>query len=367
MDFELDQTQTELKDLAAEVLTREATVARLDAHDASGRPYERGIWTAMAQAGLLGACLPEEAGGAGLGAVELAVVLRETAARAAPVPALATLVAAHAIARYGTADQRAALAPVAAGDAVLTVALREPGPSGPVRPKSVIARPAGGGVHLLDGRTGAVPYAAESSRVLVPAVVASGGTGLFLVDPRTAAAVHPVPTATGEPCAALEFAAAPAEPVGEPGEAAVAGLRRIALAGITATASGALAGALELTTEHIRTRRQFGRVLAEFQAVTMQIADVYIAGRALDVAMWSGAWRIDHDLPEEAELDLAIAAHTAADAVLGALHTCQHLHGGIGLDISYPLHRHFALGKHCAHLLGGAEAQLDTIGALVAC
>ena len=114
-------------------------------------------------------------------------------------------------------------------------------------------------------------------------------------------------------------------------------------------------------------RGAFGRVLAEFQAVTMQIADVYIAGRALDVAMWSGAWRIDHGLPEEAELDLAVAAHTAADAVLGALHTCQHLHGGIGLDITYPLHRHFALGKHCAHLLGGAEAQLDTIGALVAC
>lgn len=365
MDFDLDQTQTELKDLAAEVLTREATAGRLDAHDATGHPYERGIWKAMAQAGLLGAPLPEEAGGAGLGAVGMAVVLRETAARAAPVPALPTLVAALTVARYGTAEQRAALAPVAAGDAVLAVALREPGPSGPVRPKSVIARPAGGGVHLLDGRTGAVPYAAESARVLVPAVVEGGGAGLFLVDPRTAAATHPVPTATGEPCAALEFAAAPAEPVGGP--AGVGGLRRIALAGITATASGALAGALELTTGHIRTRRQFGRVLAEFQAVTMQIADVYIAGRALDVAMWSGAWRIDHGLPEEAELDLAVAAHTAADAVLGALHTCQHLHGGIGLDITYPLHRHFALGKHCAHLLGGAEAQLDTIGALVAC
>lgn len=354
MDFELDQTHTELKHLAAEVLAREAATAD-----------RRGIWTAMAQAGLLGAALPEEAGGAGLGAVGMAVVLRETAARTAPVPALPALVAALAVAAYGTPDQRAALAPFAAGDTLLTVALREPGPSGPVRPAAVVARPAGGRAHLLDGRTGGVPYAAESARVLVPAVVEGGGAGLFLVDPRTAAAGHPVPTATGEPCAALEFAAAPAEPVG--GEAAVAGLRRIALAGITATASGALAGVLELTTGHIRTRRQFGRALAEFQAVTVQIADVYIAARALDVAMWSGAWRIDHGPTEEAELDLTIAAHTAAGTVLGALHTCQHLHGGLGVDVTYPLHRHFALGKHCAHLLGGAEAQLDEIGALLAC
>lgn len=363
MDFTPNQTQAELRDLAAQVLTREATIARLDAHDASGRPYEHGIWTAMAQAGLLGACLPEEAGGAGFGAVEMALVLRETAFRAAPVPALPALVAALAVGRYGTPKQRAGLAPIAEGEAVLTVALREPGPAGPVRPAAVVARPDHAGGHRLHGRTGGVPYALESARVLVPAAVEGGGAGLFLVDPATAAGAHAVPTATGEPCAALDLDGAPGEPVGDAD--AVAGLRRIALAGITATASGALAGALELTTEHIRNRRQFGRALAEFQAVTVQIADVYIAGRALDVAMWSGAWRIDNDLPGEADLDLSIAAHTAAGDVLNALYTCQHLHGGLGVDVTYPLHRHFALAKHCAHLLGGAEAQLDTIGALV--
>ena len=69
-------------------------------------------------------------------------------------------------------------------------------------------------------------------------------------------------------------------------------------------------------------------------------------------------------LPDEAELDLSVAALTTTDAVLRALYTCQHLHGGLGLDVTYPLHRYFALGKHCAHLLGGQEAWLDTIGAL---
>jgi alkylation response protein AidB-like acyl-CoA dehydrogenase len=126
-----------------------------------------------------------------------------------------------------------------------------------------------------------------------------------------------------------------------------------------------LAGQVVVDAPGPGPHRHVEGALAEFQAVTVQIADVYIAGRALDVAMWSGAWRIDNDLPGEADLDLSIAAHTAAGDVLNALYTCQHLHGGLGVDVTYPLHRHFALAKHCAHLLGGAEAQLDTIGALV--
>jgi alkylation response protein AidB-like acyl-CoA dehydrogenase len=122
-----------------------------------------------------------------------------------------------------------------------------------------------------------------------------------------------------------------------------------------------LAGALALTTDHIKTRRQFGRALAQFQAVTVQIADVYIAGRALDVAVWSAAWLLENDLP--AEEDVALAAFHVSEA-LRALYTCQHLHGGLGLDVTYPLHRYFAHAKQFTHLLGGADAQLDLIGAL---
>ena len=128
---------------------------------------------------------------------------------------------------------------------------------------------------------------------------------------------------------------------------------------------GMLAGALALTTEYIRTRKQFGRALAEFQAVTVQIADVYIAGRALDVAVWSGAWLLAEGSAEDAETDLTVGALSVTDSALRALYTCQHLHGGIGVDVTYPLHRYFAWGKHHAHLLGGVEARLDTIGARV--
>jgi alkylation response protein AidB-like acyl-CoA dehydrogenase len=382
VDFTLDEAQEELRGLAAGLLGREAAPARLEAHERSGEPYDAGLWRALARAGLLGAVLPEEAGGAGLGPVELAVILREIGAHVAPVPVQQSLVAAMTVARYGSAAQRRALAPLAEGELVLSAAPRGParpldarGVSGTAEsrtaesagtaggPGAVTARRAPGGGWVLDGRTGAVPYAAQADRVLVPAGV-NGGTGLFLVDPGTAEP-RAVPLPSGEPAAVLVLDGAPAEPVGAAGDGeALRGLRRLAAAGAVATASGVLAGALALTTGHIGTRRQFGRALAEFQAVTVQIADVYITARALDVALWSAVWRLAEGPPEEAEADLAVGAFTAADTALKALYTCQHLHGGIGLDVTYPLHRYFAWARHQAHLLGGAEAQLDRIGAL---
>ncbi|MEV4107102.1 acyl-CoA dehydrogenase family protein [Nonomuraea sp. NPDC049695] len=323
MDFNLDETQQDLRKLAAEVLAKE--------------DGER-----LRQAGLMSVCVPEEAGGAGLGPVEMAVVLREVGARAAPVPVLPTLVSTLTLAHYGTLDQQRRLSDGA------TVALREPGRA-PAEPPLTTARPVDGG-WALTGRKVSVPY--PGAWVLV-----SADEGLFLVEsPPTT----PEYTSTGEPAATIVLDGTPAERVAGP--EAVAGARRLFMAAVAAQASGVLAGALELTTGYVRTRKQFGRALAEFQAVTMQIADVYIAARALDVAMWSAAWRLGEVLP--ADQDLALAAYHVCEA-FKALYTCQHLHGGMGLDVTYPLHRYFAQAKHLSHLLGGADAQLDLIGALV--
>ncbi|MEV0378413.1 acyl-CoA dehydrogenase family protein [Nonomuraea sp. NPDC050643] len=321
MDFNLDETQQDLKKLAAEVLAREGDDER------------------FRQAGLMSVCVPEEAGGAGLGPVEMAVVLREVGARAAPVPALATLVSTLTLARYGTPDQQRL---------ECALALREPG-RGLAEPPLTAARPDGDGWTLTGRKVSVLNPGA--------AVLVTAAEGLFLAGNVDSA---PEFTSTGEPAATIVLDGTPAERVAGP--EGVAEARRLFTAGVAAQASGVLAGALELTTSYIKTRRQFGRALAEFQAVTMQIADVYIAGRALDVAMWSGAWRLAEGLP--AEEDLALAAYHVGEAVK-ALYTCQHLHGGLGLDVTYPLHRYFAQAKHLSHLLGGADAQLDLIGALV--
>ncbi|NUS09066.1 MAG: acyl-CoA/acyl-ACP dehydrogenase [Nonomuraea sp.] len=343
MDFNLDETQQDLRKLTIEVLTRaEADTGDRSPGEGKGEA-EDGLW----QAGLMGVCVPEEAGGAGLGPVEMAVVLREVGARAASVPALPVLVSTLALARHGTLDQqrRATRA---------TLALREPGRPLPA-PPTTTASPSqdtevANGGWSLSGRKVSVPHPAEH-------VLVTADEGLFLVEspPGT-----PEFTSTGEPAAVVVLDGTPAERVA--GAEAVDDVRRLFGVAVAAQASGVLAGALELTTSYIRTRRQFGRALAEFQAVTMQIADVYIAGRALDVAMWSAAWRLGEGLP--ADEDVALAAFHVCEAVK-ALYTCQHLHGGLGLDVTYPLHRYFAQAKHLSHLLGGADAQLDLIGALV--
>jgi 3-oxo-4-pregnene-20-carboxyl-CoA dehydrogenase alpha subunit len=361
VDFNLDETQTDLRELAVDLLGREVTSARLEAHEKSGAPYDAALWRSLAQAGLLGVCLPEEAGGAGLGPVEMAVILREIGAHVAPVPAEQSLVAAQVIARYGSREQREALAPLADGEISLAAAPSEPGRDLGA-PPAATAREDGSG-WVLHGAKTTTPYAAQAAKILVPATTGTG-VGLFLVDPAETTQ-HRVTLSTGEPAAALSLAGTPGELVGAADGVAADGLRRLVLAGNIAVTSGVLAGALALTTEYIRTRRQFDRALAEFQAVTVQIADVYIAGRALDVAVWSGAWRLAEGADSEAEADLAVGALTATDQALRALYTCQHLHGGIGVDVTYPLHRYFAWGKHHAHLLGGVEARLDMIGALV--
>ncbi|MEV4547507.1 acyl-CoA dehydrogenase family protein [Nonomuraea wenchangensis] len=324
MDFNLDETQQDVRRLAADVLAKEADEERLR------------------QAGLLGLCVPEEAGGAGLGPVEMAVTLREVGAKAAAVPGLPALAGTLALARHGTPEQQRRHA-----DGI-ALAVREPGRALAAPPETAAHQ--GDGGWTLTGRKVTVMYPGAAALV-------TAGEGLFLAE---VTGTTPERTSTGEPAATVVLDGAPAERVAGP--EAAADVRRLYTAAIVAQASGVLAGALELTTAHIRTRRQFGRALAEFQAVTVQIADVYIAGRALDVAMWSALWRLGEGLP--AEEDLALAAYHAAEAVK-ALHTCQHLHGGLGLDVTYPLHRYFAQAKHLSYLLGGADAQLDLIGALV--
>jgi 3-oxo-4-pregnene-20-carboxyl-CoA dehydrogenase alpha subunit len=237
------------------------------------------------------------------------------------------------------------------------------GPPGAV---ATTARHDGDG-FVLDGVKTFVPYAAEASRILVPATVEGEGIGIFLVEPSRVS-LTPQPSSTTEPLSRVELAGVRA------GEDALLGgvadgaawrtFRRSAVAGAVALSSGVIEGALNLTTEYVKTREQFGRALAQFQAVTMQIGDVYIAKRALDVAVWAGTWRLATGAPDVDEV-LAIASYNACDQVVKALYTCQHLHGGIGLDVTYPLHRYFAWGKQAGHLLGGAEDQLDTLGTLI--
>ena len=244
----------------------------------------------------------------------------------------------------GSPEQQAAWLPrVARGEAVLSPALREPGVSLTGTPAT---RYAGG---TLTGRKIGVTYADLADRLLVTAVDGSDGgeTVVALVDPH-GPGVTLVPTpSSGDPAQhTVVLDAAPADLL-------AAGAARVlvehAVAGLSVLAAGLVAGARDLTADYIKGRTQFGRALAEFQAVAMQVADVYITSRTMDLAAANAVWRVSEGL--EAADDLAVAAYWVGAQGPVALRTCHHLHGGMGLDVTYPLPAYSAWMTDLAHAL----------------
>ncbi|GAA2643548.1 acyl-CoA dehydrogenase family protein [Paractinoplanes durhamensis] len=132
-----------------------------------------------------------------------------------------------------------------------------------------------------------------------------------------------------------------------------------ATVGACATQLGVVERALEMTAEYARTRVQFGRPIGSFQAVSQRLADAWIDVEALRLTLWQAAWLLSEERPATAEV--ATAGFWAAETGHRVLHTAVHIHGGVGLDLDYPLHRYFLAAKHHEFLLGGATAQLATI------
>jgi alkylation response protein AidB-like acyl-CoA dehydrogenase len=293
-----------------------------------------GGWPELAEAGLVGLAVPEAYGGEGLGLPEVSVLLRETGARAKHLPAWETLCCGVlTLAEHGTEEQRELLRGVVAGERVLTPAVRE-------------LTPATYADGRVTGRKVGVTYAAEASHVLVTArdggrpvaaLVDLSDPGVTLVESGSSARIT-THTVVLDGAGAQLF---------EGGAART--LTGLWTAGLCLTAAGVVAGARDLTAAYIKGRTQFGRSLAEFQAVAMQIADVYIASRTLDLAAENVAWRLDQGL--DAGDDLAVAAYWTCTEGPPALRTCHHLHGGMGVDESYPLHRYFSWVTDITHLL----------------
>jgi 3-oxo-4-pregnene-20-carboxyl-CoA dehydrogenase alpha subunit len=342
MDFSLTDAQQEVARLAGQLLD-----------DGKTEP-----WKELARAGLLALSVPAGLGGEGLGVMDTAVLLTEIGRRAAPVPALATLMTGVLpVVRWGSGElQRALLPPVAAGELILTAGIREPSDPLPRVPSTTVS----GGT--VTGTKVGVPYCAEAGRVLLPVSFGpregpEARTGVVIIDPA-ADGTHVTRTgsAAGTPEYTLRLDRAPIEHVLGAADC-VEDLSGLAVAGACCLADGALAAALELTRNHVAQRRQFGRPLATFQAVAQQIADVYIASRTLHLATQSACWLLDTG--RDAGVDLGVTGYWCAHEAPRSVRTCHHLHGGTGMDASYPLHHLSALVSDLVRYLGGADYQLE--------
>ncbi|MEV0594698.1 acyl-CoA dehydrogenase family protein [Nonomuraea cavernae] len=375
MDFTLDEELEEVRALAHEIFTDRATTDRVRAAESSESHLDEALWTELGKAGLLGIAAPEEAGGAGLGLAGLCVLLEEQGRFVAPVPLWSAAVAALAIAGHGTPAQRATLLPGAVDGAFrLTLALEEFGPADPAHPTCAAHRDdagqadrdaagQGGGGWRLTGTKAVVPSPFGASHVLVSAAT-EHGPGLFLVDSGAEGVVwEQAETTTHDLAGNLTLTGAPAQAVGTPGGGALAWTLEHAAVALAALQLGVTQGALRHAVTYLTERRQFGRPLGGFQAVQHQLADCYIDIDALRVCLWQAVTALEEGPAPAAVL---VAKWWAGDAGLTVAHRVQHVHGGIGVDVEYPVHRHFLWARQIAGTLGGPSADLARLGGVLA-
>ncbi|HWW45861.1 MAG TPA: acyl-CoA dehydrogenase family protein, partial [Acidimicrobiia bacterium] len=216
MDFTLSEEQQAARELAEQIFQGSVTVERVKAVEATDERFDRDLWAELADANLLGLCLPDEVGGSGLGVLELCLMLEQQGRVVAPVPLWATIACgALPIAEWGSAAQRDAWLPgVARGEVVLTAALAEAGVNDPTHPAAT-ARP-DGSAWRLDGTKVVVPAAHVAARVLVPATTPDG-VGVFLVDPQGPGVdLERAVTTNREVQPHLHLDGAAAEPLGAP-------------------------------------------------------------------------------------------------------------------------------------------------------
>ena len=370
MDFSFSEEQVALRDLAAQIFEDMATVERVvEIERRTDDRVDARLWTALASAQLLGVAIPEEYGGLGFSMLELTLVFEQQGRFVAPVPLLPALVlGALPVSEFGSAAQKEKWLPaVANGQAVLTAALAESGANN-VRRSSVRA-PAVDGGWSLSGTKIAVPAAHVAAAVLIPAETDDGLT-VFVVDPRAAGVVatrHET-TARDVQCslALSGVVVSHADVLGAVGQGASIAewtVDRVDIAG-AAIAIGCCEQALSLTAQYTSERQQFGRPLSTNQGVAIRAADAYIDIDCMRVTMWQAAWRLGQGLPARDEID--IAKYWAAEGGQRAVHATQHLHGGMGADIDYPVHRYFLWVKQLENMFGSGPQHLARLGRSIA-
>ncbi|HEU4361646.1 MAG TPA: acyl-CoA dehydrogenase family protein [Mycobacterium sp.] len=331
MDFSPDPEQQAVADVLTSVLDRDNS------------------WDALVAGGVTALPVPERLGGDGVGLSEVATALTEIGRHGNISPALATLGlgVVPLLDLASEAQQDRYLAGVAGG-AVLTAALNEPGAALPERPAVRLTG------NRLSGTKIAVLYADRAEWMLV-----STDSGVVVVSPK-ADGVQLTKTPTSNHGDEYVVVFDDAEADGVLDGASVHRVNQLALAVIGAYAAGLVAGALRLTADYVGGREQFGRPLSTFQTVAAQLSEVYIVSRTITLAATSVIWRLATG--RDAEDDLDVLGYWITSQAPPMMQICHHLHGGMGMDIDYPMDRYYSTIKDLTRLLGGPSHRLDLVG-----
>ncbi|MDG2334916.1 MAG: acyl-CoA/acyl-ACP dehydrogenase [Myxococcota bacterium] len=369
MDFDFAEEDREVAELARKILEDKLGNERLKKVESQALMTDEEAWGALAESNLLGVAIPEEFGGMDLGFFALCLLCQEIGRSVAPVPVYASLVlGALPLARFGTADQKQEWLPkVATGELILTAALAELDSSDPRVPSTRAQRTQEG--YRLSGEKSLVPAGGQASHILVPATTDEGGVVLAWVNAEAPGVRRESQTSSDrQPHAFLALDGVEVAESdllgGGVGREALDWLVEHATAARCVMQLGVCERALEMTSEYGRERIQFDRPIGSFQAFHQRAADAYIMVEALRLAAWEATWLLAQEKPGSDAV--GVAKYWAAEGGQFSAYACQHLHGGVGIDVDYPLHRHFIWATRIEHELGSAPHQLERLGSRIA-
>jgi alkylation response protein AidB-like acyl-CoA dehydrogenase len=345
-----------VRDLLADRCPWTSVLARIE----TDKPYDLDLWrTLAADMGLAGLLVPEDLGGAGAGAREVAVVLEELGRSVAPVPFLGSAVlATTALLAAGDTEFVRDLA-VGQQIGTLAVALTTaPGTAFPRWVKAVDGK--------LTGRVGSVVDLDVAAIVVVPAIDEDGPALYVVALPSAGAGLTPVtPLDLTRRITHLDLTETPAHRIasGSVAEQALSTALTTGAGLLAAEQLGVAQWCLAATVEYVKTRHQFGRPIGSFQALKHRLADLWAAmtsalatSRAAADALATGT---------DVGVSVAVAAsHCSEVAVLAAEEALQ-LHGGIGMTWEHPVHLYLGRAKSSELALGTPERHRTTLAALV--
>ncbi|MGI9284740.1 MAG: acyl-CoA dehydrogenase family protein [Pseudomonadales bacterium] len=366
MEFSFSEEQLAIRDLAKQIFSDKATDDYLRQYDFDARAFDGELWQTLAEAGLLGITLPESCGGSAMGLTELCLALEEYGRALAPVPMFSSLVlAALPLSEFGSEVQQSdLLQPLANGKSHLASGLHSADAYCELQAQEQQ------GKWTLNGSSGLVAYAEEAAALVLPAKLADGSRAVFALPYNTKGiSLTPQFGTNLEPLYKIHFdnVAVGNEALlgsAQEGEKIIQWAAERAMTALAAMQVGVLEEGLRRTAEYTGERQQFGRPMASFQAVSHRAANGYIDIEALRSAYWLALWRLSEGLP--ASKEVRVAKWWACEAGHRVGHTGQHLHGGIGSDVDYPIHRYYLWAKQIEFTLGGANRQLADLGAMLA-
>lgn len=354
MDFQLSEDQRAIEQMADSLFVDHCDDDALRQWDLSGEPLMAPLWNLCRETGLHALAIPEESGGSGLGMTELMLVLQAQGRGLGQVPLWRHQLVAATLAKFAGDEYASWIDQAASGEALLSLSLDGVHAA---RGIELEATP-NGADWLLNGRVAALPLAAQSAAALVP-VLLHGQPRLCLLQlDAPAVRLTPAVMTHGEAVADVQVEGLRLShllPVN-----ALDWLESRAIAALAALQLGVSQEQIRRTVAYISEREQFQRRIGSFQAVQMSMADAHIALEALRSALWQLCYRLDAGLPAPSEA--LASAWLACEAGHRIGHVAQHVHGGIGVDLTYPIHRFLYWSRALGLALGGSAACLERLG-----